>query len=121
MPDRLPLSNPEDWSEPVSKLLAGTLERVAELEGEGGEKKGGGGPLNILRTIAHHPTLLGPFLGFTATLATQGVLTRRDSELLALRAAWNCRSAFEWGTPRSVRARSRTRRGVDRGDRARSR
>ena len=37
------------------------------------------------------------FLGFAATLATAGTLPRRDSELLALRAAWNCRSAFEWG------------------------
>ncbi len=52
---------------------------------------------NILRTIAHHPTLLEPFLGFAATLATRGVLPRRTSELLALRAAWNCGSAFEWG------------------------
>lgn len=94
MTERLPLSNPEDWSEPVRELLAGTLEPVAELEGEEG---GGSGPLHILRTIAYHPTLLGPFLGFAATLATQGVLARRDSELLALRVAWNCRSAFEWG------------------------
>ena len=38
-----------------------------------------------------------PFLRFAAVLAAQGVLPRRASELLALRAAWNCRSAFEWG------------------------
>jgi 4-carboxymuconolactone decarboxylase len=51
---------------------------------------------NMLRAIAHHPRLLEPFLGFAATLA-RGELPRRESELLALRAAWNCRSGFEWG------------------------
>jgi alkylhydroperoxidase family enzyme len=51
---------------------------------------------NILRSVAHHPKLLEPFLGFAATLAN-GALPRRESEILALRAAWNCRSAFEWG------------------------
>jgi alkylhydroperoxidase family enzyme len=66
---------------------------VRRLEGE--EEKGG--PLNILRTIAHHPHLLEPFLGFAATLSLRGVLPRREHEILALRAAWNCRSAFEWG------------------------
>jgi hypothetical protein len=37
--------------------------------------------------------LLPPFLAFTATIAMRGVLTRRDSELLALRASINCRCA----------------------------
>jgi alkylhydroperoxidase family enzyme len=70
---------------------------VAKLEGDGPRSKGENKPLNILGTIAHHPNLLGPFLGFAATLAMRGVLSRRHSELLALRAAWNCRSPFEWG------------------------
>jgi AhpD family alkylhydroperoxidase len=52
---------------------------------------------NILRAIAHHPRLLEPFLGFAAALAARGALPRRASELLALRAAWNCRCEFEWG------------------------
>jgi len=51
---------------------------------------------NMLRAIAHHPRLLEPFLGFAAALA-RGELPRRESELLALRASWNCRSEFEWG------------------------
>ena len=54
-------------------------------------------PLPILTVIANHPTLLAPMIEFTAAIATRGVLSRRDSELLALRTAWNCRSAFEWG------------------------
>jgi alkylhydroperoxidase family enzyme len=86
---------PADWNETVRALLGGTTERVAALEGDAEE--GSSGTLNILRTIAHHEELLGPFLGFAAALALKGTLSRRVSELLALRAAWNCRSAFEWG------------------------
>jgi len=66
--------------------------RIEPLPNEDGSER-----LPILGTIAHHPALLEPFLAFAATLALRGVLTRRHSELLALRAAWNCRSPFEWG------------------------
>ena len=52
---------------------------------------------NLLRAVAHHPHRLEPFLGFATALAARGTLPRRASELLALRAAWNCRSEFEWG------------------------
>ena len=75
---RLRPLEPDEWGEDVRDLL-------------------GAGSLNILRTMAHHPHLLRPFLAFAATLALRGSLPRRDSELLALRAAANCRSAFEWG------------------------
>jgi 4-carboxymuconolactone decarboxylase len=84
---------PEEWSDEVRQILGGTLQKVGELEGG----KAAPRPLNILMTIAHQGRLLGPFLGFAAALATQGMLPRRESELLALRAAWNCQSAFEWG------------------------
>ena len=52
-------------------------------------------PPQILGTVAKHPHLLEPMLKFSTALAG-GVLSRRASEILALRAAWNCRSAFEW-------------------------
>ncbi len=90
--ERIRPLGPEEWDDRTRSLLGGTVEAVAALE-----EKPSGRPPNILSTIAHHPTLLQPFLGFAATLATQGVLPRRESELLALRAAWNCRSPFEWG------------------------
>jgi 4-carboxymuconolactone decarboxylase len=90
---RLPPADPEHWNDATRRLLGDTVAPVANLEGG---TSTGGGPLNILRTIAHHPTLLEPFLAFAATLATRGVLSRRASELLALRAAWKCHSAFEW-------------------------
>lgn len=85
---------PEQWSPATRAQLEGTVRRVAGLvEGEQAPAK----PLPILTVVARHPTLLGPMIEFTGTIATRGVLSRRDSELLALRTAWNCRSAFEWG------------------------
>lgn len=91
---RLAPCDPARWSDSTRNVLGGTVAAVAELEGK--PAPGDTGPLNILRTIAHHPNLLEPFLGFATALATRGVLPRRASELLALRAAWNCQSAFEW-------------------------
>jgi alkylhydroperoxidase family enzyme len=91
--DRLRPLRREEMSPEVRELLAGTAGPVEEMEGGEGES----GTLNILRTIAHHPALLEPFLGFAQAIALRGVLSRRVSELLALRAAWNSRSAFEWG------------------------
>ena len=85
---------PADFSPEAADLLGATLSRVAALEGQ--ESAPEPQILNILRTLAHHPKLLGPFLGFATALAG-GALPRRSSELLALRAAWNCGSDFEWG------------------------
>jgi len=92
---RLEPQTPDEWSDDTRRLLGGTTEPVAKLEGRapGAPTR----PLNILATIAHHPRLLEPFLRYSATLAIGGVLPRRASELLALRAAWNCQSDFEWG------------------------
>lgn len=53
------------------------------------------GAPKILGTVKRHPHLLEPMLRFSAALAA-GALPRRASEILALRAAWNCRSLFEW-------------------------
>jgi 4-carboxymuconolactone decarboxylase len=84
-----------DWSPELVRLLEGTRDRVASLEGALPTAKPK--PPAILRTLAHHPDLVGPFLDFATVLAQQGALSRRDSELLALRASWNCQSEFEWG------------------------
>jgi len=82
------------WNAETRAQIAGTLPRVAALRGEGAPQPK---PLAILTVIAHHPALLGPFLDFAEVLARRGVLARRDSELLALRAAWRSQSLFEWG------------------------
>ena len=91
---RLPSPDRSQWSEQVHAIFKDRVEPGTEEPGEGREE---GGPPNILWMISHHPALLEPFLAFAATLALRGVLTRRDSEILALRAAWNCSSSFEWG------------------------
>jgi 4-carboxymuconolactone decarboxylase len=88
MSTRLPPAPAETWSEPVREILGSTTPAADAPDGKG--------PPNILYTIAHHPHLLPPFLAFSATIAMRGVLSRRDSELLALRASINCRSEFEW-------------------------
>lgn len=89
MTTRIPPSTAAQWSEETRAILGDATPAAKSPSGMG--------PPNILYTIGHHPALLGPFLSFTSTLALQGVLPRRDSEVLALRASWNCQSAFEWG------------------------
>jgi len=75
-------------------LLEPTMMPVAALEGrqEGGRRR----PLEILTVMAHNPELLGAFLPWASALVLQGVLSRREHELLALRTASNCGSDFEW-------------------------
>lgn len=49
-----------------------------------------------MEALRLQPALLEPFLAWAATLALNGVLSKRDHELLALRTASNCESEFEW-------------------------
>ncbi|MHB8463431.1 MAG: carboxymuconolactone decarboxylase family protein [Acidimicrobiales bacterium] len=56
-----------------------------------------GEPLGTIAVLAHRPQLLGPFLGWAAALALSGTLSKRDHEILALRASYRCGSSFEWG------------------------
>jgi alkylhydroperoxidase family enzyme len=53
-------------------------------------------PARTMAVLARQPDLLSPFLGWAAALALHGVLSHRDHELLALRAAYRCGSEFEW-------------------------
>ncbi len=83
----------------MSALLWSTIGPVAELEGVAGTRRdeaASARPLPILPVIAHQDRLLGPFLAWATAIARDGVLSRRESELLALRTAANCRSDFEW-------------------------
>jgi len=94
---RIPPLTAAEWSPEVAALLGGTRERVAVLEGAPPPSDDQPKTLNILKTIAHQERLLGPFLQFASAIAQEGALSRRDSELLALRTSWNARSEFEWG------------------------
>jgi len=99
-PTRLSPLKRSEWSEETRTLLDGLSGAMEKMEGEHASDapdEDASGTVNIVRTIAHHSGLLGPFLGFAGALALEGVFSRRISELVALRAIWNCQSAFEWG------------------------
>ncbi len=99
-PERLTPLKRSQWSPEIREVLDGLSGSMEQMEGEHASDdpdEDASGTVNIVRTIAHHSGLLVPFLGFAGALALKGVLSRRISELLALRAIWNCQSAFEWG------------------------
>jgi alkylhydroperoxidase family enzyme len=55
----------------------------------------GRGPIPTVAVLAQTPTLFGPFLGWAAALAREGMLPSRDHELAALRAIHHCGSSFQ--------------------------
>lgn len=84
-PVRIAAQPPAEWS-PATRA---ELDDVVTL--------GSSRPVHLPAVIAHHPTLLGPYLGWAKAIALRGVLSRRQNALLALRTAWNSDSEFEWG------------------------
>jgi alkylhydroperoxidase family enzyme len=54
------------------------------------------GPPNIFTTLGQHPRLFRAWLRYSAHLMPFGKLPRNDTELVILRVAWQCRSAYEW-------------------------
>jgi alkylhydroperoxidase family enzyme len=65
---------------------------VAELAGRVSDN----GPPNIFTTLGQHPRLFRAWLRYSAHLMPFGQLPRRDTELVILRVAWQCRSPYEW-------------------------
>jgi 4-carboxymuconolactone decarboxylase len=80
---RIPLPDPQSHTNEVAQLLA----LASDTDGNA---------LLTVAALANHPPLLGPFLGWAAALALEGALAKREHELLALRTAHRCHSAFEW-------------------------
>jgi AhpD family alkylhydroperoxidase len=56
----------------------------------------GSGPPNVFTTLARHRGLFRRWLWFAGALMPGGLLPRRDSELVILRVAENCRCEYEW-------------------------
>jgi alkylhydroperoxidase family enzyme len=56
----------------------------------------GSGPPNIFTTLGRCPRLFRAWLWYSAHLMPFGRLPRRDTELVILRVAWQCRSVYEW-------------------------
>jgi alkylhydroperoxidase family enzyme len=65
---------------------------VAEIAG----RVTGSDPPNIFTTLGQHPRLFRAWLRYSAHLMPFGQLPRRDTELVILRVAWQCRSPYEW-------------------------
>ena len=91
---------PSEWNPKLLNKLS-SIGRV-RLSADEDPKSGGEGierkrPPSMLKTVAHHPDLVVPLLDFATVISHNGSISPRESELLALRVAWNCRSEFEWG------------------------
>jgi 4-carboxymuconolactone decarboxylase len=84
MTPRIPPPKPDELRADAAELLPLTAPPGRE-------------PPGTMSVLARQPDLLAPFLGWAAALALNGALPKRDHEVVALRAAWNCRSAFQWG------------------------
>ena len=70
---------------PLARVVAAITGRIT-----------GTGPPNIFTTLGRHPRLFRAWLRYSAQLMPFGSLPRRDTELVILRVAWQCRSAYEW-------------------------
>jgi alkylhydroperoxidase family enzyme len=57
----------------------------------------GGHPPNVFTTLARNRSLFRRWLPFAGGLMPGGRLPREDAELVILRVAHNCGSAYEWG------------------------
>ncbi|MCP4035537.1 MAG: carboxymuconolactone decarboxylase family protein [bacterium] len=62
-----------------------------ELKSRLGDK-----PLNIFRTLGHHPKLLKRWLVFGNHILAKNSLSPRDREIAILRVGWLCRAGYEW-------------------------
>jgi alkylhydroperoxidase family enzyme len=80
---RISIPQPSELRADVAQLLPLTAQPGRE-------------PARTMAILARQPELLAPFLDWAAALALQGVLSPREHELLALRVASRCKSAFEW-------------------------
>lgn len=58
---------------------------------------GGLNASNLWLMLMHNARILRGFLVFAPRLMPYGELPRRDTELVILRVAWNCRARYEWG------------------------
>ncbi len=72
------------------------LRPLARIVAEAAGRVTGSGPANIFTTLGRHPRLFRAWLRYSAHLMPFGRLPRRDTELVILRVAWRCRSAYEW-------------------------
>ncbi len=88
---------PPERNEPhIAPASPRELRPLARLVAQVAGRVSGSGPPNVLTTLGRHPRLFRAWLRYSAHLMPFGVLPRRDTELVILRVAWQCDSAYEW-------------------------
>lgn len=91
------LLTPADGGEPrVAPASPRELRPLARIVAEVAGRVTDSGPPNIFTTLGRHPRLFRAWLRYSGHLMPFGQLPRRDTELVILRVAWRCRSAYEW-------------------------
>ena len=84
---RLSPLRPEQWNEEQRELLKPVI------EGKGLAR----GVLNVFSTLVRHPKLYKRWSVFATHVLFKSSVSPRHRELLILRTAHNCGSAYEWG------------------------
>ena len=90
------LTPPEGGTPRIAPAPTGSLRTLARLVAEIAGRITGTGPPNIFTTLGQDPRLFRVWLRYSAQLMPFGRLPRRDTELVILRVAWQCRCAYEW-------------------------
>lgn len=68
------------------RLLVTLVNKIGRLDAE-----------NLFMMLMRNFRLFRSWLPFAAKLMPFGEIARRETELIILRVAWNCRSRYEWG------------------------
>lgn len=84
---RIPLLPEAEWTDEVRDLF--TI-----FEGE--EARSRGTKFNIMKTLAHHPSLMSRFLAYEHQLLRHPTIPERLREVIILRLAWLYRQEYEW-------------------------
>lgn len=56
-----------------------------------------GPPLNIFKTLSHHPGLMRRWMVFANHVLAKSTLPARERELVILRIGYLCQAGYEWG------------------------
>lgn len=82
---RLPALTPENSTQ-MQRQLMHIVNKIGKLEAS-----------NLFLMLMQNFRLFRSWLMFAKNIMPYGELDRRDTELVILRVAWNCRSRYEWG------------------------
>ncbi len=85
---------PDQWSEQVMQAI--TSLRPPDAKHELRRRKGGPKGLNVLGTLARHPSLMQAFHSFNGHILSSSTLTPRQREILILRVASMRDATYEW-------------------------